>query len=341
MASAPLHATYGPLVNRIVVLRGGALGDVLLGFPALRALRAAYLGAELHLVAPLPQAGLALDMGLAEAVTGLDDPALVPLFLDHPSPDRLPPFLRRADLIVVWLQGAEVIAGTLARLTGGRVVAAKALPEPGSGIHAADWLLGTLVELGISTDASWDGRAWLTVPAAGQEWAATWVDSHLGALPFVALHPGSGSGRKNWPAAAWVGVVTSLEQRYGVRLVVTAGPADVEPLKAWRAVRAGSGPPGRDDLPLVEPGLTQLAGILDRASLFLGNDSGVTHLAAGLGVPTVAVFGATDPTLWRPRGPRVDILGDLMGGWPAPEEVSRRAAGLLSATLGWGAQGGV
>lgn len=340
------------------MLRGGALGDVLLGFPALRALRSRFAEAALHLVAPLPQARLAVDMGLATAVTGLDDPTLVPLFLEHAALDRLPSTLRQADLSIVWLQGADVIAGNLGRLTGEHVLAAKALPEAGSGVHAADWLWGTLSELGVSPDPHWDRQAWLSVPPPAQAWATAWLDEQIGGGPFIVLHPGSGSGRKNWPAATWAGVVASVQERYPLPLVVTAGPADAAPLEAWLAARGAVPssiapgavttravlPPTRaprteqssvpSDVTLVEPALTHLAGVLQRASLYLGNDSGVTHLAAGLGVPTVAVFGPTDAALWRPRGPHVRVLGGLPGGWPDAAGVLSGAAALLGASIG-------
>lgn len=345
-------------MKRIVVLRGGALGDVLLGFPALRALRGRFPAATLHLVAPLPQARLAVDIGLATSVTGLDDPALVPLFLERASLDRLPSTLRGVDLSIVWLQGADVIARNLGRLTGAHVLAAKALPEAGSGVHASDWLWGTLAELGIPAEPHWDRQAWLSVPPPAQAWATAWLDEQFGGAPFIVLHPGSGSGRKNWPADAWAGVVARVQERYPLPLVVTAGPADAAPLEAWRtargamssssttgarATRATFAPsPGRgapaslamSDVTLAEPALTHLAGVLQRASLYLGNDSGVTHLAAGLGVPTVAVFGPTDPSLWRPRGPHVRALGGLPGGWPDHVDVLHGAITLLGASGG-------
>jgi len=58
------------------------------------------------------------------------------------------------------------------------------------------------------------------------------------------------------------------------------------------------------DLPL-----RTLAGVLARCSVYVGNDSGVSHLAAAVGAPTVAIFGPTDPRVWGPRGPRVQTVG--------------------------------
>ncbi len=77
------------------------------------------------------------------------------------------------------------------------------------------------------------------------------------------------------------------------------------------------------DLPLV-------AAIISRSGLFIGNDSGITHMAAALGIPTVAVFGPTDPAVWAPRGKSVCIVrecdSDGQWRWPEPETVLRRRA---------------
>jgi ADP-heptose:LPS heptosyltransferase len=78
-----------------------------------------------------------------------------------------------------------------------------------------------------------------------------------------------------------------------------AGPADDVP--AAKLAAAGY-PVARP------PDLLALAALLARVDVYLGNDSGVSHLAAALGVPTVAIFGPTDPRIWAPRGPRVTVL---------------------------------
>ncbi len=111
----------------------------------------------------------------------------------------------------------------------------------------------------------------------------------------AALHPGSGSASKNWPAAAF----KELARRFflsGLRVVWIRGPA--EPAEAHsRGERVW------DSLPL-----PALAARLTRAAIYVGNDSGVTHLAAACGCPTVALFGASDARVWTPRGEAVRVL---------------------------------
>jgi hypothetical protein len=72
----------------------------------------------------------------------------------------------------------------------------------------------------------------------------------------------------------------------------------------------------------------ELALWLASARLYIGNDSGITHLAAAVGTPVVAIFGPSDPAIWGPRGERVRVLGGC-GRWPQAEEVLASAAELL------------
>ena len=101
---------------------------------------------------------------------------------------------------------------------------------------------------------------------------------------LVALHPGSGSPRKNWPANRWLALARWLEEELHARLLV------------------GIGLPARN-LPL-----GQLAARLAGCRLFLGHDSGVSHLAASAGAPCILLFGPTDPAMWAPPGPQVRVL---------------------------------
>jgi ADP-heptose:LPS heptosyltransferase len=71
--------------------------------------------------------------------------------------------------------------------------------------------------------------------------------------------------------------------------------------------------------------LPLLAAILSQCHLFIGNDSGITHLAAALGVPTIALFGPTDPYVWGPRGKKVFIARENLKGSTAWQWVSADA----------------
>jgi hypothetical protein len=124
------------------------------------------------------------------------------------------------------------------------------------------------------------------------------VGARLGAVPrivcdvvredFAVIHPFAGSSRKNWPLGKYRALASKLERVMPVHWC--AGPED-PPLE--NAVRI-------DDL-------YNLACWLARARLYIGNDSGVTHMAAAVGTPVLALFGPTDPGVWAPRGPNVRV----------------------------------
>jgi ADP-heptose:LPS heptosyltransferase len=114
----------------------------------------------------------------------------------------------------------------------------------------------------------------------------------------VALHPGSGSSTKNWPRKLFSEVARRLSGGEGWLLV--EGPADRDATEGL-----AQAPHSRvaRDWPI-----RVLAAALAEARLYVGNDSGVTHLAAAVGTPTVALFGPTDPLRWSPVGPCVAVV---------------------------------
>lgn len=135
-----------------------------------------------------------------------------------------------------------------------------------------------------------------------------------GGRPTLVLHPGSGGREKCWPLALFQAVAERWRAGGGDALL----PVGEVELERWSAEE------------LATPGLLRcddrqaLVDTLRGADVYVGNDSGPTHLAAWLGVPTVALFGPTDPRTWRPLGPRVTVLRGCPGqdGWGlSPEAV--------------------
>jgi heptosyltransferase-3 len=117
----------------------------------------------------------------------------------------------------------------------------------------------------------------------------------------IAIHPGSGSARKNWPLARFVELARRLEARGG-RIAWIEGPAE-------RGGMPDAGP-GAAGAAQIWRGLSLpvLGARLSRCALFVGNDSGISHLAAAVACPSVVLFGATSPSVWAPRGERVQIV---------------------------------
>jgi heptosyltransferase-2 len=122
--------------------------------------------------------------------------------------------------------------------------------------------------------------------------------------PWMAVAPGSGSRRKNWPLERYYEVSRALGWEYGLRVVWLAGPAEEEMLPYLGPLAQAQG-----QLLLANRPLARVARVLSRCRLYIGNDSGLTHLAAAVAGPEVlALFGPTDPRVWAPLGPRVRTL---------------------------------
>jgi heptosyltransferase-2 len=122
--------------------------------------------------------------------------------------------------------------------------------------------------------------------------------------PWMAVAPGSGAPRKNWPLALYYEVSRALGWEYGLRVVWLAGPAEEEMLPYLNPLAKAQG-----QLLLANRPLARVAQVLSRCRLYIGNDSGVTHLAAAVGGPEVlALFGPTDPRVWASLGPHVRTL---------------------------------
>lgn len=291
--------------RRILIIHGGAIGDLVLALPAIGAVRQSCPQAILELLARPALHPLLERQGLVDHVGTLDGRPLHHLFSPE-LPKSLWDDLRRFDLIISWFgSGSEAYRQALARLPV-RTLVARAVPSEASQLHAVDYLIHTLAPLGISTDER-TPRLWLTESdrQEGRQLLDCWgiVEGSL-----VALHPGSGSPRKCWPAERFAELALILWQR-GMRIVVIEGPADaqvVDDFWSWTAKRMEP-VPGDRLLRLSQVSLRQVAIVLDRCTVYVGNDSGITHLAAALGTPTVAIFSVTDPKIWGPRG-NVTIL---------------------------------
>ena len=279
----------------ILVFRPGALGDTIVTADALAALRQAMPHSHLELIGNAPAGELLRRAGLVDAARSFDHPWVTGVFRDPP---QLSAEWSAPSAVVAWVRDPTPFGRTFHWLADRLVIAP---PEPGDReTHISDYLIATLEHV-VDADHRQHAPALLTrADSAGQRRET----EH----PAVILHPGSGSPLKNWPADRFRSLVDRmLAESWSINILV--GPADVTAADAL-------GSP----LPRLQPSdLTELTSAAGRASLLIGNDSGVTHLSARLGVPTVAIFGPTDPRRWAPRGPRVRVIGHPR--WPSVDEV--------------------
>lgn len=229
--------------QRVLVARPGAIGDTLLVAPALARLRRSCPHAQITYWGNESAAQLLRQMGLVDRVVSFEHLALTPLFVgasgmrDPETASRIGMLLDHPEAAVLWLRRSDAVRQALAALGCTTVVSTPSLPpgaytdgttEPGANPpHVAAYLVQTLdgwLGQGPRSELSWPRLAPTTDT---QEWTnALWPRLGLSEdQPVVALHPGSGSARKNWPAERFASVAALLAARDVVTLLI-AGPAD-------------------------------------------------------------------------------------------------------------------
>ncbi len=284
----------------VFVYRPGAVGDALLAAPALAALRHRFPCARIVLASQPAVGPLLLANRLADTFISQDAPELLWLFGAGEAPATY-------EVGVLWASDPDgVMARALRRAGAHCVVSAPSRPAPGSGVHASDHLLRSLAPLGVPSQAP--PLPPLAPPATARDAAETWLRERAASgQRLAALHPGSGSPGKNWPLERFMSVAERLASA-GLRVLWVVGPADEPLLGRLR-------PAAAQTRWLLAAGLdlATVAALLARCAIYLGNDSGISHLAARCGVPSVVLFGPSDPALWAPRSLLVEVLSDP--GW--------------------------
>jgi heptosyltransferase-2 len=176
-------------------------------------------------------------------------------------------------------------------------------PKLDDSAHAAQQLAQPLESLALYLEE----KAPLLFPSEpDRQFASEYIGRAFPGLdgPLIALHPGSGGERKNWPAAQWAALGDPLFRLApDARVLLVGGEADHAQLDHLHHAWSGRAIHTARDLPL-----PHLAAILGRARLFLGHDSGISHIAAAAGAPTLLLFGPTDPDIWAPLSGRVRIV---------------------------------
>ena len=276
-------------MRNLLCVRRGGLGDTLLMIPVLRAMRARAPAAALTFAGVAEFAGLLTRYGVVDGVRSSEDLGLWGLRAGGEALGRARRRLAAFDWILGDDQALTELAGGDRRVDVFDPVLRSASTEP-----AATQLLARVGLSGSDEVALVHARATPSPDAP------------------VILHVGSGSLTKCWPRAALQALAAALAAVVPLRLVL--GPAEVERGEAtgW--------PSGVELSAPVD--VEALAAMVASARAYVGHDSGPTHLAAALRVPTLALFVSTEPRVWAPVGEHVQVICDE----PTPATIDRVVA---------------
>ena len=283
-------------MNRILVIRGGAIGDFILTLPALKALRDAFPSAHVEVLGYKHIAAIAEKRFYADAVQSIEYAALSAFFAKDSELDpMLREYLGSFDLIISYLFDPDgVFVENLRRAGARKIVYGPARVRAGS--HAARQLAAAVERIGISVT---DHIARVFPSAEDIDFARGFLKDLP--TPVVALHIGSGSAQKNWPVANWLTLGDALLEQ-GKSLIVVSGEADSQQVTTAQAHWSD-----KNVRFVMNLALPKLAAVLSEC-IFIGHDSGISHLAAAAGAKCVLLFGPTDPEVWAPQGANVRIL---------------------------------
>lgn len=268
----------------LLIIHQGALGDFILTFPALTRLQKYYK--PIDVLCQNQQGQLAKSLGLADNWYPSEAAYFSSLFSTQVDP-KVKVILAQYENIILFTWSDE-LEQSIKRVTPN--VRCRLSPQPPvrQRIHVTEFVLENIANCGLiaKEDAAFDTAQFAV------------FEDHPRDLKKILLHPGAGSIRKRWPVSGFFQVEIALEKA-GLIPEFILGPAEKNLTNALQ----GRGRPVHllDNLP-------ELVGLLKSAGGYIGNDSGASHLAAYLGLPTTVLFGPADPQRWAPIGRAVQIV---------------------------------
>jgi heptosyltransferase-3 len=276
--------------GKILVIRGGAIGDFILTLPAIAALRNQFPEAHLEVLGYPHIVQLAQAGRLVDRVQSIEARALAGFFARNGElEEELSDYFSEFDIIVSYLfDPDEIFKMNVLRCSLAQFIVGPHRPNEAEKIHATKVFLKPLERLAIFE---------------ADELPRLTLNSQPSTLNQIAIHPGSGSERKNWPEQNWLELARRLIEETNFNLLLVGGEAEGERLQ-----RLGSQLPAErirvaQSLPLVE-----LATLLQTCAAFIGHDSGISHLAAALGLPGLILWGDITEEIWRPPHEKISVL---------------------------------
>ncbi len=269
-------------MTNLLIIHQGALGDFVLTFPAI--LRLKRIFSQIHALCQDKLGKMACALNIIDKHYPLEAGTFASLYSDSPD-SGVRNILQSYNKIIIF-SNSEQLGHMTNIITGNKAVRIPPRPDICQKIHVADYITENVARSDLP------GQDY-NLPVLHTDRRDRNHDPDK-----IFLHPGSGSTKKNWPVSNFMKTCDILKSK-GMKPEFISGPAEdflvKELSKQENHIHAVSD-------------LNELVCLLKKAGGFIGNDSGVTHVAAFLGLPTIAVFGPSDPDRWKPVGQRVKVI---------------------------------
>lgn len=285
----------------------GSLGDFVCLLPALEVLKAAAQTRTIAVAVRGQPIELAWRIPWISRVLSLDNRLFASLFSSSTTPStEAAQLFSSVQEVVSWFgHHSPEVQLTLQQFVSGNVRSFAFFRGQGQ-LHACQYYLRCLDSTEMRCPS-------LVVKAEDKKWLARYWSLHGWRVSsrILIMHPGSGGKKKRWASEGFIQVARWWKTRADRQVVILLGPAEEWEDDEWR--QEG----------IVENSLSlwQLGVLLSRADLYVGNDSGVSHLAGALGARGVVLFGPTAPEQWRPLGGALTVIINQAHRAAAPGQV--------------------
>jgi heptosyltransferase-2 len=271
------------------------VGEFILTCPVFAALRAQFPDVAIEVLGYPRIAELAKAAGLIDEVRSIETRAAAGFFARNaPLDEDLSNYFAKFSVIFSYLYDPDgFFQMNVCKVSAAQFIGGRARPDEGGTSHASETFLKPLERLAIF-DA--DAVPRLAFPHRVARGAT------------IAIHPNPETGPHAWPEAKWRNLALAIVTKTSYRVVLVGDESQARVLQRIVAELA----PNRATI-VSAAALPELANQLGGCQAFVGHDSGVTHLAAALGIPCVTVWGNSNANIWQPRGENVTVLKNRAG----------------------------
>ncbi len=288
-------------LERTFIHHDGALGDILLSLPCIRRIKES--ASAVHIAAQSEISGFLLASGVVDETSSANSALFTSLYTD--SPDRfVRSFLSSFDNTYIFTVNADSSFCDNIKKIVRNVRTIVTIPPRESSIHIAMYRLS---QCAYGPDEATKGDM-LSVPEGLIRWAGELLEKkgfscnqHL----LITIHPGSGGKRKCWPLEHYATLIRLLVMDPRFYVLILSGPAEERETIGLPSDLAMH---NKRIIHLHNEPLIRVATMIERSNFYLGNDSGISHLAGIMKCRGVVLFGPTDPSIWRPLGESLEIL---------------------------------